>query len=107
MNFQTLDWKTSKLGRWLYFLISKYIFSKIEETPSKALARELESKLAVETPSKKTPKKRTAAERRKTTQLTPPQTPRSKLAAEIENLSLRRSTRKSAIQATQQIKYTT
>ena len=71
------------------------------------MARELESKLAVETPSKKTPKKRTAAERRKTTQLTPPQTPRSKLAAEIENLSLRRSTRKSAIQATQQIKYTT
>jgi len=81
------------------------MFSKIEETPSKILARDLE-KLQM-TPTKKvTPKKRTQAERRKTTQSVE-MTPRSKLANEIENLSLRRSTRRSAIQATQAIKYNT
>lgn len=83
----------------------------IAETPSKALAKELET-LEIKTPSKRkattrrsvavvqaTPKKTTTAKNNS-------KTPRSKLADEIENLSIRRSSRRSAIQASQAIKYT-
>ena len=92
--------------------LAKQKSADIDETPTKPLARLLDSNLTIQTPKSKSTRRKTTAltsisETPKTPKKKPKpdteMTPATKLAGALENLAVRRSTRRSAVQATANI----